>query len=57
MQYLRMPIVTACVCVCVSCGAAETPVLVCNSAVMGTAKGFDTLRRHDSSDSMDVNLF
>ena len=53
MQYVRASIV----CVCVCCDTAETPVPVCNSAVMGTAEGFDTLRRHDSSDSMDVNLF
>eukprot|EP00064_Thunnus_orientalis_P007764 superscaffoldBa00000879_g7786 len=35
----------------------ETPVPVCHSAMMGTVEGFDTLRRHDSSDSMDRVIF
>lgn len=61
MQYLRMP-VPICVMwlwnvVWLCCDITETPVPVCHSAVMGTALGFDMLRRHDSSDSMDVNLF
>lgn len=42
---------------CVCCNTAETPVPVCNSAVMGMAEGFDMLQQHDSSDSIDVNLF